>query len=431
MSQTSYKIYLYYFLACALFITYQLNFPCLLKNDFMSFYVSSNALSAGINPYQSLEVPFSNDAGLLSLNLNPPFFLLCLKIFIVFSYATAIKIWGDCNFTLSVMGLLIVCRYIKLPEKYQPYVVLLFFLNSAYLSSILLGQLGGIFFFTISYGAYALKKQNYIVAGISWGIIAAVKIFPLLLLLFILWLRNKQLLMAFTVTILLCSLLPIFLWGTEIYANWFACLQQISWYQHSWNNSFTGWLYKIFDSSMDGYHYKALLNLISALFAIGLCACLIAYFRRYKQLLDQSQIFSLMMIAMLIISPLSWVYYLQSLLLPLLIIGQKVLRQRRTVQYVFLMILCMIFFPYRIGMVSTSTTEVLKIVTVYSLPFYGLIGLLGGAMWLYRQPAHQQKKVSFLAMILLAGFYCYSLWLFIQSYTLFTHELSILKTCHG
>lgn len=427
---TQEKIFLSYALACLSFFNFHLSLPCLLQNDVMSFYVSTKAFFAGINPYSELPLPFGSSNYSLSINLNPPIFFIFFKIISTLPYKFAAILWGQLNFLAATSSLLLSFNYFKVPKKYAFLGLMLFFLSPAYLTNTLIGQLGSVFSLGLMLGIFFLKNSNFKKAGIAWGTIAAIKISPLFLLIFIFWYKNTKLFLAFISTFIFLSLLPLLWWDISIYQHWLAAIHAIDWYQYSLNNSLSGLLFKWFDSGTEHYQYRLVLNniniFLSLLFSIGL----IYFIQRNKEKLTSDGVFSLCTITLLIVNPLSWNYYSLALLFPALHLWQRIQNSAAKTQWRFILMMTAVLFPYQVGMVRTSTTPFWLVASFYSLSFYGLVGLLIFGMRQSLKPTTNTKvsiKNPYLLISFIAFFYLYGLWIFLQNYTFNISNLCLAK----
>ena len=221
-------------------------------------------------------------------------------------------------------------------------------------------------------------------------------------------------------TFICLSLLPLLWWDVSIYKYWLNAIEAINWYHHSLNNSLSGLLFKWFDSGTDHYQYRFVLNNINICLSLVFSTVLIYFIQRNKEKLTSDDVFSLCIITLSIINPLSWNYYSLALLFPALHLWQRIQNSTVKTQWLFILVMTAALFPYQVGMVRTSTTAFWLIATFYSLSFYGLVGLLGLAMQQYLKPSTNKnisKKMSYAQAVFIALFYLYGLWIFLQNYT--------------
>ena len=279
--------------------------------DFGSFYAAGVKLANGENPYDPnseyiFEINFERfGAGGRMSNLNPPISLLVFQILPKFEPRTAMGIWQIVSILLyAVSVLLLVAAYRR---SVSPARFIWAFVLAGFWHTIVLGQIYiPLLLFTVLAWIW-LKSGRYGWAGLAMGLLVAIKpnfvIWPLLLFL-----------SGYMITAVICVLtsivissIPLLIWGTEIYRQWFsASALRIETLIMPGNNSIVG-LTARFDSVTTGILLSALL--ILALFFLA----------KYRSLADMppvEYISALSIIASLLVSPISWTGY-TILLLPI------------------------------------------------------------------------------------------------------------------
>lgn len=412
--------YATYLIGSILIFTYWISSSCTLQNDFMSFYVSTKTFFNGINPYGNLPMPFGGSENSLSVNLNPPSFFIFFKLFTLLTYGKALLLWNIFCFCCSMLSIYLLVKYFKLPKPFYTPLLILFFASPAYLTNVMLGQMGSIYLLGLTLGFYLYEKNQYIYSGLSLGMIAALKISPLYLLIFILWTKNRTLFLSFNITFIIISLLPLLFWDVSIYQYWQSAITQIKWHHHSLNNSLSGLLYKTFDSAVSVYQHQTTIQLANLGFTFLLSLGLISYLYRYKKTLTANSVFSLCIILMLMLNPLSWNYYSLALLLPFIQTWQHIKSLSEKTKWLLICISIMTLFPYQFGLVRTSTSPMWMVVSFYSLSFYGLCSLLVFSMYYYIKQASTQItpfKKNYIQLMMLSLFYVYGILMFLKNYT--------------
>jgi hypothetical protein len=211
-------------------------------------------------------------------------------------------------------------------KKYWVGLFLVYLLLFHNLLDLFLNQLGGLIMLFIILGYYYYLKKSDYVAGILWGFIIALKLFPGLLFFYVLKENRKTVLATMLVTIACCFLLPLFVFGTRIYVQFFNTLIGVSWYHFPWNASLLGFLHAIFyrfdqiDWIAPTYIVLALIYLISYLWLIT---------PNKDEDVVNHQAFCLTLILMVILSPLGWTYYFPLLLLPVALLWASYMNEQK------------------------------------------------------------------------------------------------------
>ncbi|MEQ1531745.1 MAG: glycosyltransferase family 87 protein [Methylococcales bacterium] len=194
------------------------------------------------------------------------------------------------------------------------------FVNSSY------GQVT-LFLFLISTLAWlALRAEKNLSAGCWLGIAASFKPFFGLFLSTVLISRNWRAVGAFLVVCGLCFLLGGLVLGFSAYNAYFAMLGEVNWLTTSWNSSFTGFFVRIFSGSDHNVWIDD--PMLGRQFARG-CALLLVIAMSaviYKQSLSADRklradtLMALTIPAMLLLSPLGWMYYFSLLFINVLVV---------------------------------------------------------------------------------------------------------------
>lgn len=141
-----------------------LSFYCLLfyfifkhyqRVDFSSFYLSSQALMQGENPYRNFFTTFLPAIKILPANLNPPFVLWGFSFLTRLSYSNALLVWVCISFILGIIGVTISFYYAfshRFLQKHYINVYLLYFAFFPTLMNLVTQQFGCILLFLIMGG---------------------------------------------------------------------------------------------------------------------------------------------------------------------------------------------------------------------------------------------------------------------------------------
>jgi hypothetical protein len=234
------------------------------------------------------------------------------------------------------------------------------------------------------------------------GIAASLKLFFGLFFLYFLLRREWRALAWFTATALCCALLPAAVFGFKIYSAYFSVLQHINWYSSSWNASILGVLARLFGAGENNFPLIHLPGATYTLFYLCAGLALVSFIKALwpnksiaadnKRDLD----FSLTLVAMLLLSPLAWLYYFPLLIIPVIVLLQLAKEYRSTPLF---------FWPCSSILLSgitrniisagdISKTNALSIFTLASCNTATLIILFGSLLFAYRLLARQPKIYS-------------------------------------
>lgn len=348
--------------------------------DFSSFYSAINALIEGDNPYKNLMSTYLPTNKLLPANVNPPFVLLSFIPLMKFSYFTGMTIWLTCSLILGLIGVTITFYYAFSPQflknnRLNLYLFYLAFFGT--LMNVVTLQLGSVLLFFIMFGYHCYLRNRDSVAGIFWGIIIAMKLFPALLFFYVLKQGRYKVFAVMCITLILAWLFPLFLYGTVIYKQYFAMMPNVFWYGDSWNASIYGFLFRLFfDNDTLAY-----LIPIEVSYIILFCFLLLFYLKKLGPIQTNPinhQPFCLTLVMMLLLSPFGWVYYFPILLFPLLLTLCLVLDQENaTTSSIVLWLLSFFLINFPQDYVESKRMIFgLSKISVYSTYFYGLLLLV-------------------------------------------------------
>lgn len=376
--ETAWKVLLGLLLAGFYAILFFLMFCSQSTLDFLSFYSSSQILAKGGNPYQVLSTISSPIAALVPANLNPPIILWLFSPLVKFNYYVAASIWSVFSLVLGLIGARIAFHYAfsqDFIKKNGFYLYFFFLLSFPMLMNTGLAQFGTIllFFMMSGYHLYVKKKDYF--AGVVWGAIIAIKFFPALIIIYVLVQRRYKVCVAILSASLLLSLLPLIIYGTVIYTQYFSMMSVIRWYGKSWNGSILGMIYRILVSG-NAQDWLAIKQIYSGLFFIFL----LFYVRKMiktEKLNVPHQSFCLTLVMMLVLSPFGWLYYFPLLILPFSLTWLSFVAEKPMTMNKFAWFFCLFLLNIPINNLPLSIMpSILYKLTVYSFNFYGLLVLL-------------------------------------------------------
>jgi alpha-1,2-mannosyltransferase len=360
--------------------------------DFAKFYKSVEFFWEGKNIYTPVPVdafgplPASIDLPRDSLhaNLNPPFQTLLFAPFGLLSYKLALTLWLILSLALGVAGVVLLRAGISGAAKPAlPLFAALLPLLLYYPTwiNMLYAQYGLVLLFLIALVWRTSRTGGEQVAGIALGLALSLKLFMGLFLIFFIVRRQWRLLFWAGCTYLACGLMALVVAGSDSYLHYLQAINEVSWYSTDMNASLKGFFVRLFGGDPDGISLLLVpgaADTVSAIMSLILMLALvwIAWPRSREGSTTRSDIgFCFTAVAMLLISPLGWLYYFPILLLPLLILwhtaGRSVL-YRGTAGFAWILTtLPLHALPIREG----------EIATVFgwgALSFYALLLLAAG-----------------------------------------------------
>ncbi|MFV0821253.1 DUF2029 domain-containing protein [Tatlockia micdadei] len=373
---SSYAIFPCFFLIFLYVLLFYLIFSYQRLVDFTPFYTSAKLLLAGKNPYPIQLV--------MSVNLNPPFFIWLFSPLAHTSYRAALIIWSMLSFGLGLIAARIVFYYAfstEMWKKYWLYFYLLYFSFFPILMDTSIAQVGAILIFLIMLGYHFYLTNRCYQAGIAWGIIIALKLFPALLFFYVLKQGRRRVFITMLATFLIACLIPVLFYGPTIYVQYHSMLTRVLWFGDSWNASLYGFLFRLLIDTHSNSH-----NLIPIeLLHLALSSILLII---YLKVLGPStedgahrvnhQPFCLTLVMMLLLSPFGWLYYFSILIFPLSVTFATVFNKKKSSPLPFILWTACFFlinFP-QAYVLNKEMHHFAERISLYSFCFYGLTILL-------------------------------------------------------
>jgi hypothetical protein len=348
-------------------------FTCQYNFDFTSFYSAALAVMKGGNPYKAWVADYLPFVKKAPINLNPPIFLLLFYPFGYLSYQAAIAIWLTLSFIVGLIGAWLAFYYAFSRSFLKRNAFILYVVYLALFASLMnfaAAQMGTVLILLIMLGYHFYLQHNDYLAGIFWGLIISLKLFPALLFLFVLKQRRFRVIAIMAATLAICLLLPLLVYGLDIYSQYYKTMTSIWWYHNSWNASVLGFLYRWLTELKR-------VDLIMPIYALIFCLTVIGYWVSLGPEKDETTInhqpFCLTLVVMLILSPLGWVYYFSILVLPLCLLWAKLMNEDDALSsraQVWLVALFLINFPVNNTSYMDSFNAQVKLSSFY---FFGLI----------------------------------------------------------
>lgn len=394
----------------------------ILYTDYGKFYQSTRFILQGKDPYTPIFFkknqlahqdserghvnPHKSKPIQLPGNLNPPIFNLLILPVGFFAYAVSLTVWAVFSIMCGIFGVLLLQKELNVDWK-QPQttlgLMLAFFIYYPTYASVEFGQIT-LLLMPLVIGAWvASRRQNLVLAGILLGLAASIKLFFGLFFIYFLVRREWRGLFWFTLVVVLSVILPLILLGKQVFLNYFEIIRIIRWSSSSWNPSIYGFLLRLFGGPelnvpviAAPYLTKILHPLLSGMLVLGVVKFLwptpaINY--QDKTDLD----FSVILIAMLLLSPLGWLYYFSYLIIPFAILLRFGMRGYHPVQLslwtIFALMLSAISTPL-IASGYIAGKYVLMAFASSSLYFSALLILLFLLFWMRKVLLQQQQNFT-------------------------------------
>ena len=359
-----------------------------LNNDFSVFYSAALAYLHHASPYYHLTTSFLAHPAPLAVNVNPPFFVLLISPLTYLDYTTASLTWAISSLIFGVLGWLL-CFYLGSSTDYfkNNYVsfILIYFASYACLMNTSFNQVAGFLLFIIMTGYYFFQKENDYCCGVFWGFAFALKLFPGLLLIFVLIEKRYKIFWTMLGIFLITWTLPLLTSGLDIYLQFYTTIADIVWYGNTWNASILAYLFRIF-VDMTHPHSALMIKIVYQVFFILI---VLWYIQKLKQLKSKPHYgFCLSLIMMLLLSPFGWMYYF-ALLLPALILIYQTLQQEGSRRSLILWSVCLFLINLPTENVQSRVIPtVFAKITQSSIYFYGLLLVLGLFLYAIKTNPH-------------------------------------------
>lgn len=367
-----------------------------LLHDFCQEWVSGKNFFAGRPIYlplsKSLPLYFDRVYDMpIEYNAHPPVSVLAALPYAAFNYRVAFVLWNLTSVAALAVSMWLIMRRAGLGFGRVwifPAVTLL--LTSGALTHHLFQGQWNLILLLLMTGCWAADRAGRDVLGGSLlGAAMALKLFPGFLLLYFVVRRQWRSVAAALGVFVLLNAAALTLFGADSFRTYFfEIVPQVGQFRDTWPNaSLMGFWSKLFDGSRSG-HVVPLWNnvlLMQAAYLISSGLLVLAAGWRVWQAKSRGQrdvAFGLCIIAMLLVSPVTWNHYFVMLILPLAVLWQTAERsvwQRSFVAAAVLMLLTIqpqwiwsIAIPGREGAYVAQPWQTLAYI---SIQFYVLLAL--------------------------------------------------------
>lgn len=383
-----------------------------LYSDYGKFYESAQLAIQHKNPYAQIYVALSENHALPAIkkfpgNLSTPFTQTLMLPLGYLSYATGLWIITALSvICIFVSSYLVFWIFYQNENKIKFWQVV--FLSCALLTymptflNIICGQIT-LFLLPLTLLTWHYsRKTQWTWAGILLSLLVSLKIYFGLFLLYFLYQKAWRGIFSFTLLFLFLSLIPFLFFDKDIYSNYYQMLHHIWWYSTNWNASLYGQLIRYFGGDEKSISLFNLAYLTKPLYwsiSFTLIISLIAYSDFTKNISSPTKIdliFSIFLVAMLLISPLGWNYYFPLLLIP----GSIIYTFIRAGLYPFrlaILLACTIIVsssPQTLERFPMSIHDILFSSSYYFYSLIMLMSLLWYTCFLYKKPVSYRIMIQ-------------------------------------
>lgn len=372
------------------------------RYDYFTFHASARQADRGWDPYGPVwEIHSSEEGTVLGTrhpNLNPPVFIAAMmplsrlpaaRGYLVFTAATLLLALCAVPFLVTAMP--------KDTSRARAAMdlILLLALSFPLFLSVMLGQVGHALLLPVAIAWWALRTDREGWAGGALGVALALKVFfGLFLVMFLIGRRWKAAALMVLVGAAVSALGAIPL-GWQSFGGYRETLAAVDWYSAPWNASLLGSLMRVFVwSGLSASPTVAIAG--AALWAVGAglvfvgMAVIVHRLSQSRTPEAQDAIFGVTLTAMLVLSPLSWVYYLP-LLIVALIVGMRCENPRARLLVSLGWLLCVIPFNQE-PLEKASTVEIFTFLGGFA--GWGLLAVAGGMFLVARDAIGATERAA-------------------------------------
>jgi hypothetical protein len=294
-------------------------------------------LKGAVERYLGVKVRDKGEPGVrvdIAVNAHPPTSVLLTLPLALLPYPDAALVWNLVSLVALFASLWIVRRELAIPVSAWsvfPLVTLLL-LSPPFQKQVIHGQFNLILLLLLT-GSWAAQRNNRPGwAGVLLGTAAAIKLFPGFLFCYFLLRRQWKAVMSGIISLAVLTALTVAVLGVQTYKSYRKdVLPQVAVFRSAWlNTSLPGLWIKLFDPSTAQQRVNPDIERIEplwrspALAELGAwlsCGVVVAVLARLvwraRSRAEKDQAFGLTVIAMLLVSPITWNHYLLLLLIPL------------------------------------------------------------------------------------------------------------------
>ena len=343
-------------------------------------------LGLSVNAGRSEDVQIEID-----VNAHPPPSVFLALPFALLDYPDAVLAWNVLSLLLLAVSLRWLVRELGIPFKawsVMPTVTILLLCNP-FRQQVNQGQFNLLLLFLLVAIWLAGRSERVWLAGTLLAMATAVKLFPGFLFLYFLLRRDWRIVAVGVAGVAVIGVAAGFAFGWESYRKYVAeVLPQVNDYRGGWlNASLVGFCTRLFDPAAVSEQVEPLWRnpLFAKLSAGVMCLSVVVVWSRRVLRADtadkRDRVFGMGLVAMLLVSPITWDHYFLLLLLPLAQVWRDVsVSGRGRISFlVMVIVLCLnpvLVWPYFIaGGRGLGIAQPVHSVTILAMQCYALVGL--------------------------------------------------------
>lgn len=299
--------------------------------DYLYLYFSAKRVFMHGDIYYPMHFFSASLNGITQMvNLNPPPLALLMAPFGLMNYTASFWAWSLLNLLLAIFSMLFIVKKLFQPKEKSIYFASIFLLFAYFPMFLnLYAQTGILVFFLTTLGWVAYRENKLQLVGIFLGLAFSIKLF-IGLFLWLFFLRKEwRCLTLFLLTAFFVGCISMLVLGPSVYLDYYHVFAKVSWYSASWNASLLGFFSRLFGYLHEKNHavfYFPQLTIWCYGITVAMLSSTFIFFRKSNKKValfcDAEQDFAVAytIAAMLLISPLAWIYYFLLLLIPAAII---------------------------------------------------------------------------------------------------------------
>jgi Glycosyltransferase family 87 len=326
----------------------------------------------------------------IDYNAHPPASVLLALPFAQLSYADAVLAWNTVSLLAFLGSLVIVAKVLPVPTNlYLPILALLTFCHPLY-GNLHSGQLTLILVLLVT-AVWALERSGRsAAAGLVMGIATAIKLFPAYLAAYYIARGQFRPLRTAAFSFTTITVLTLLLLGLDTYRDYVCVVlpHQTKFRSFGYNLSIAGFWHKLFDPEGERRWMSPLwASPVLARWAIGISDLWVTFLvgtlaYRARTPAQRDLAFAIVIVAMLLVSPVTWDISLPLLLIPIAVIARNA-KDSRLITFILMFIIIVIWTPQIIltklalGGRSLNVAPWTFMVGAPSVKFYALLAVFG------------------------------------------------------
>lgn len=367
----------------------------LVGSDYEQDYLAAHALMEKKSIYSELcsakyMVPSLQQSETSILNSHPPAYILILFPLSYLKYESAFVVLGFLSL-LSLIGCVIVTlNEIKFPVKWSWTFGAIILVHPSVLACLATGNLSLILSLNIILVWFSLRRNLNNIAGALLAIATSLKLFPGFLILVFLITGNFEALISFIVVFCVIFMLSSLTIGFDELLRYVFMVvpnNMDHYVSHAFNLSISGAIHRLIGNYNEWSPWLgrlAVMPLLSSILTIGLSIMVLLFasaviIQTPSEDRKVDEVFAILLICMLLISPLTWIHIFPVLIVPLsLLLRDDLQYSKRGGLFAFMIIVILISIPEKFvaqHLIKYLHTFILPWYTNFLLlaPFWGLL----------------------------------------------------------